>query len=77
MTKKLITLSQHKNICQKLNSIKSKRQWVHIRRMNYALEFESAIKVVDVFIGLLNEFDIFSDHFPHQFDVNKLDRAMK
>lgn len=76
MTKKLITLSQHKDICQKLSSIKSKKQWLHIERMNHALKFEPGIRVLDALDALLKELNIFKSHFPHQFQITKLLRAI-
>ncbi len=76
MVKKLITQTEHKNICQKLGLLRAKRQWIHIRRCNYSLEFQSAAKVLHQFRNLLDGLGIFQEHFPHQFDTQKLDEAM-
>ena len=76
MVKKLPTQTEHKNICQKLNVLRTKRQWIQIRRCNYYLELQSAAKVLDQFKNLLDGFGIFQQHFPHQFDMRKLDEAM-
>ena len=77
MPKKLITLSEHRDICRKLDKVKNKRQLLHIERLNYKLEYFKVKKVLVIFQHMLNKRNIFEKHFPCQFVVAKLLRAMK
>ena len=77
MTKKLITLSEHRKICKKLNQVKYRRQRLHIERVKSQLQYVSILKVLMIFKHMLKKRNIIQKRFPCHFVYARLDRALK